>query len=210
SRFATPTGRRFHREAIAALAEQDIPRIVTLTLDGRPIAFHYYLAFAGRMYVHRLAFDPELARFSPGLLATLDAIRLAAGAGLHALGEARDAVEQPVELRREVVGVVAPVDHRAAELRQRRSALVHPRPGRHAGAVARVEHGAGLAAAVDAGGIAEARQRVPEPLLEPRLRPGDLLPELCIVERREAPVRPRVRLHVDEAALEHARQVLPA
>ena len=83
SRFATPTGRRFHREAIAALAEQDIPRIVTLTLDGRPIAFHYYLAFAGRMYVHRLAFDPELARFSPGLLATLEAIRLAAGEGLQ-------------------------------------------------------------------------------------------------------------------------------
>jgi CelD/BcsL family acetyltransferase involved in cellulose biosynthesis len=83
SRFATPTGMRFHQEAIAALAESDIPRIVTLTLDGRPIAFHYYLAFEGRMYVHRLAFDPELARFSPGLLATLEALRLAGEEGLQ-------------------------------------------------------------------------------------------------------------------------------
>ena len=82
SGFATPEGRRFQREAIAALAELDVPRIVLLKLDGHAVAFHYYFAFAGRMYVHRLAFDPDLARFSPGLVNTLDTIEAAADEGL--------------------------------------------------------------------------------------------------------------------------------
>ena len=81
SRFATPVGKRFHRAAIQALAADDIPRIITLKLDGRPIAFHYYFLLGGRMYVHRLAFDPEFARFSPGLVNTLDALEAAAGEG---------------------------------------------------------------------------------------------------------------------------------
>ena len=82
SGFATPAGRTFQREAIAALAELDVPRIVLLKLDGRAVAFHYYFAFEGRMYVHRLAFDPALARFSPGLVNTLDTIEAAADEGL--------------------------------------------------------------------------------------------------------------------------------
>lgn len=83
SGFATPTGRRFHAEAAGRLAEADVARIVTLRLDGRPIAFHYYFAFCGRMFVHRLAFDPSLARYSPGLVNTLDALETAAGEGLE-------------------------------------------------------------------------------------------------------------------------------
>ena len=82
SGFATDSGRLFNREALKALAEQDAARIVTLKLDGHPIAFHYYLVFARRMYVYRLAFDPEFARFSPGLLATLDALEWAGEEGL--------------------------------------------------------------------------------------------------------------------------------
>lgn len=82
SGFATPVGRRFHRAAIRRLGEDDIPRLVMLTLDGRPIAFHYYFAFCGRMFVHRLAFDPRLSRYSPGLVNTLDALEAAAAEGL--------------------------------------------------------------------------------------------------------------------------------
>jgi CelD/BcsL family acetyltransferase involved in cellulose biosynthesis len=82
SGFVTPTGRRFHRAALRALAEIDVPRIVTLTLDGQAIAFHYYFALQGRMYCHRLAFDPALERFSAGLLNTLDAIEVASAEGL--------------------------------------------------------------------------------------------------------------------------------
>jgi CelD/BcsL family acetyltransferase involved in cellulose biosynthesis len=81
SGFATPAGRRFHRAAMRRLAELRIPRIVLLKLDGRPIAFHYFLLFERRMYVHRLAFDPAYARHSPGLLNTLDAIEAAAAEG---------------------------------------------------------------------------------------------------------------------------------
>jgi CelD/BcsL family acetyltransferase involved in cellulose biosynthesis len=80
SGFATGVGKRFHRAAIRALPA-DVPRIVTLKLDGRAIAFHYYFLLAGRMYVHRLAFDPALARFSPGLVNTLDALEAAADEG---------------------------------------------------------------------------------------------------------------------------------
>jgi CelD/BcsL family acetyltransferase involved in cellulose biosynthesis len=82
SDFGTPVGRSFHRAAILALATLDVPRIVLLKLDGRAIAFHYYFALEGAMYVHRLGFDPEFARYSPGLVNTLDTIENAAAEGL--------------------------------------------------------------------------------------------------------------------------------
>lgn len=83
SGFATPTGKEFHRAALRALAELDVARIVTLKLDGRPIAFHYFFALCKRMYVHRLAFDPTLARLSPGVVNTLDALEAASDEGLE-------------------------------------------------------------------------------------------------------------------------------
>jgi CelD/BcsL family acetyltransferase involved in cellulose biosynthesis len=81
SEFTTPVGRAFHRDALARLAELDRARILTLAVGGRPAAFHYYILFDRCMYVHRLAFDPRLGRFSPGLIATLDAIGAAAEEG---------------------------------------------------------------------------------------------------------------------------------
>jgi CelD/BcsL family acetyltransferase involved in cellulose biosynthesis len=81
SGFSTPEGQRFNHAAIQALAPLDVPRIVTLRLDGRAVAFHYYLAFEGRIYVNRIAFDPEFARFSPGVINTLDALETAAAEG---------------------------------------------------------------------------------------------------------------------------------
>jgi CelD/BcsL family acetyltransferase involved in cellulose biosynthesis len=80
--FATAEGRRFHRDVLCRLAEIDVARLTMLRLDGRAIAFHYWFALEGCMYVHRLAFDPALARFSPGLVNTLDAIEAAAEEGL--------------------------------------------------------------------------------------------------------------------------------
>jgi CelD/BcsL family acetyltransferase involved in cellulose biosynthesis len=82
SGFVTPAGKSFHREVIRPLADLNVARIVLLTLGGRAVAFHYYLAFAGRMFVHRLAFDPAYAHYSPGLINTLDTIEAAAGEGL--------------------------------------------------------------------------------------------------------------------------------
>jgi CelD/BcsL family acetyltransferase involved in cellulose biosynthesis len=83
SRFATPTGRRFHRAAILALADVDVPRIVTLKVDGRPIAFHYFFALERSMYVHRIGFDPAAAHYSPGWLNTLDTIEIAVAEGAN-------------------------------------------------------------------------------------------------------------------------------
>lgn len=81
SGFTSAVGRRFNRAAIQALAALDAARIVTMKIDGRPVAFHYYLAFERRMYVHRLGFDPAFGRFSPGVINTLDAIENAAAEG---------------------------------------------------------------------------------------------------------------------------------
>jgi CelD/BcsL family acetyltransferase involved in cellulose biosynthesis len=81
SGFTTPVGRRFNHAAAEALAPLGVPRIVTLKVDGRAVAFHYYLAFERRIYVHRIAFDPEFGRYSPGVVNTLDAIEAAAAEG---------------------------------------------------------------------------------------------------------------------------------
>ena len=82
SRFATPSGRRFNLAAFRALAPLGVPRIVTLSLDGRAIAFHAFLAFHRTMFVYRLGFDPALARHSPGLVNTLDTLEAAAAEGI--------------------------------------------------------------------------------------------------------------------------------
>jgi CelD/BcsL family acetyltransferase involved in cellulose biosynthesis len=82
SDFGTEAGRQFHREAAEAIAKLDVPRIVTLRLDGRPIAFAYNLALDGTMHCYRLAFDPELYRFSPGLVNRYDSLESAFGEGV--------------------------------------------------------------------------------------------------------------------------------
>jgi len=81
SDFGTDTGRQFHREATMGLAELDAARIVTLKLDGRPIAFAYYFKLEGTMCAHRVAFDPEFQRFSPGLVNRYDALENAFAEG---------------------------------------------------------------------------------------------------------------------------------
>jgi CelD/BcsL family acetyltransferase involved in cellulose biosynthesis len=82
SGFASPEGRRFNHAAVQALAPLEVPRIVVMRIDGQPVAFHYYLALEGRMYVHRIAFDPAFGRYSPGVINTLDAIENAAAEGV--------------------------------------------------------------------------------------------------------------------------------
>jgi CelD/BcsL family acetyltransferase involved in cellulose biosynthesis len=81
SNFGTEVGKEFLREATAALADLDIVRIVTLKIDGRPIAFVYYFALEGTMQCYRLAFDPEFQRFSPGVLNRFDALENAFAEG---------------------------------------------------------------------------------------------------------------------------------
>ena len=82
STFGTETGRVFHRAALRRLADDGVLEIVMMRVGGRPAAFHYFFALEGTMFVHRLAFDPALARYSPGLVATLETLRTASEDGL--------------------------------------------------------------------------------------------------------------------------------
>jgi CelD/BcsL family acetyltransferase involved in cellulose biosynthesis len=82
STFGTEVGRHFHRAALRRLADEDVLRIVLMRVGGRPAAFHYFFVLDGTMVVHRLAFDPALARYSPGLVATLETLRVASEDGM--------------------------------------------------------------------------------------------------------------------------------
>jgi CelD/BcsL family acetyltransferase involved in cellulose biosynthesis len=82
SGFVTPTGIRFNRAALRALAAADVARIIMLKVDRRPVAFSLYIALEQRMYLYRTAFDPAFARCSPGLVNTLNLLELAAAEGL--------------------------------------------------------------------------------------------------------------------------------
>jgi CelD/BcsL family acetyltransferase involved in cellulose biosynthesis len=98
SGFVTATGKRFNRAALAAIADLDASRIVSLTLDGQTIAFAWYFLLERRAYLHRMAFDPEYGRYSPGLVNALDAFELAADEGAHRLEFLGGAERYKVEL----------------------------------------------------------------------------------------------------------------
>ena len=82
SSFGTETGQRFHRAALGRLADDGVLRIVLMRVGGQPAAFHYFFALDGVMIVHRLGFAPALSRYSPGLVATLETLRIASQDGL--------------------------------------------------------------------------------------------------------------------------------
>jgi CelD/BcsL family acetyltransferase involved in cellulose biosynthesis len=81
SGFASRAGRRFHRAAVRALAPSGVPRIALLRVGGRAVACNYFFLLGDRMYFHELAFDPVVARWSPGQITTLAAIEAAAAEG---------------------------------------------------------------------------------------------------------------------------------
>lgn len=83
SGFITETGKRFHRAALLALADQDVARGLTIRLDGRPIAFSLYLQLAGRSYGMNMAFDPAYAPYGPGSEAKLQAIEASWSEGVR-------------------------------------------------------------------------------------------------------------------------------
>lgn len=62
------TLRDFHQRAAHTLAEQDIARCYTMTLNDRPIAAIYGFLDKKRFWSYQCGFLPEMARFSPGSL----------------------------------------------------------------------------------------------------------------------------------------------
>mgnify|MGYP001179588632 CR=1 FL=1 len=62
----------FAREAVHRLAEQDMCRIHTLTLDGRPVASLVVFVEAGCAYTWKTAYDEQLCAYSPGVLLAIE------------------------------------------------------------------------------------------------------------------------------------------
>jgi hypothetical protein len=62
----------FAREAVNGLAEQDLCRIHSLTLDGRLIASLIVFVESGVAYTWKTAYDENFAAFSPGVLLMIE------------------------------------------------------------------------------------------------------------------------------------------
>jgi CelD/BcsL family acetyltransferase involved in cellulose biosynthesis len=82
STFGTEQGRAFQRAAARRLGDSGLLRMVLMRVGGKPAAFHYFFELDSTMYVHRLAFDPALSRYSPGLVSTLETLRAASDDGM--------------------------------------------------------------------------------------------------------------------------------
>jgi hypothetical protein len=65
----------FAREAVHRLAEHDLCRIHSLTLDGRTIACLVVFVEAGVAYTWKTAYDEKLAAYSPGTLLMIEVTR---------------------------------------------------------------------------------------------------------------------------------------
>ncbi|MER9297950.1 GNAT family N-acetyltransferase [Mesorhizobium sp. M0621] len=65
----------FAREAVHRLAEQDMCRIHSLTLDGRTIACLIVFVETGVAYTWKTAYDETLASYSPGTLLMIEVTR---------------------------------------------------------------------------------------------------------------------------------------
>lgn len=81
SSFASEHGRAWNLAAARALAAAGVVRLALLRLDGIPIAFAYNLLLGPTLWGHRQSFDPRFAKHSPGLLAVMGSIELAAAEG---------------------------------------------------------------------------------------------------------------------------------
>jgi Acetyltransferase (GNAT) domain len=65
----------FAREALYRLSEEDMCRVHTLLLDGKPIACLVVLIEAGVAYTWKTAYDESYATFSPGTLLMIEVTR---------------------------------------------------------------------------------------------------------------------------------------
>jgi CelD/BcsL family acetyltransferase involved in cellulose biosynthesis len=82
SGLMSTTGAAFYRSALLRLAGQDVPRVLTLRVDGRPVAANVYLLLSGTLYGLVMAFDPAFARYAPGSEALYATLEAAAGEGV--------------------------------------------------------------------------------------------------------------------------------
>jgi CelD/BcsL family acetyltransferase involved in cellulose biosynthesis len=82
SGLMSAAGADFYRSVLVRLAGQDVPRVLTLRVDGRPVAANVYLLLSRTLYGLVMAFDPAFARYAPGSEALYSALEAAAGQGV--------------------------------------------------------------------------------------------------------------------------------
>jgi CelD/BcsL family acetyltransferase involved in cellulose biosynthesis len=75
--------RAFYTDLAFAAARHGYLSLFFLRLDGRPIAFHYGLAYRGVYSVPKLAYDESLKHCSPGLVLLEEAVKDGIARGLH-------------------------------------------------------------------------------------------------------------------------------
>jgi CelD/BcsL family acetyltransferase involved in cellulose biosynthesis len=120
SGFSRPHGSAFRRAAMLRLAERDVPRLVTLSVDGRPVAFNLYLLYERTAYGGTMGFDPAFADYRPGVETLLCSLEAAAEEGAERIeflgGDApykRRFADRPEPIH-EGIGLASTVRGRAA------------------------------------------------------------------------------------------------
>jgi len=133
SAYGSAVSREVVQDAVGRLGSRGQYRVVTIELDGRPIAFLSFFVVGDVGVGHRTAFDPAYARGSPGLLVFLDGLAHASETGLarfefgtgdelfkRVLGDAVVRVYDGLGLATSRAGAVAAAANRSAiELRMR-------------------------------------------------------------------------------------------
>ena len=66
--FFFPEFRAFHRDVSRRFLERGWVELISLEVNGRPIAMQYNFDFRGTTHYYLSGFDPEWQRFSPGLV----------------------------------------------------------------------------------------------------------------------------------------------
>ena len=66
--FRTPEYLDFHRSVVRGSLLRGALRFYVLEMNGKPAAMLYALRFRGRVFIVQSGFDPDLARYRPGLV----------------------------------------------------------------------------------------------------------------------------------------------
>lgn len=151
--FTAPGREAFTRDATAALVEAGLARVAMLTAGGRPVAVSIDHVVGGRLLGDATSYDPDLRRFSVGLLHLHEVLAAALADGLD-----------EVDLR---AGDFPYKDQWATSARRTRSvALVR------AGVLGRAQHAARrMAMSARARRIARAERAAPKPQAPPAPTP---------------------------------------
>lgn len=75
SLFLEPVQRQFYQSMADATSKTGCLRFSRLSLNGKPIAFHFGFLYAGEFLWYKPTFDIELARYSPGEVLVLHLLR---------------------------------------------------------------------------------------------------------------------------------------